>query len=1256
MEKIKGFTIRLSLLFLLSCFVHKRSFEDKISSSVINESPIESLFTKSINDYEKDEIESLLKILENKRLSPREYYWKGVLHLLKGDYQKALLSFVDSYVHSLDKNDPYHTGLKLISLASIGFKEIIQSYPLLWREKVKEIYKISSDIPLSPFVKPLLIELKKREVMMEGDIDEYNKLGAYNGCIRDFKIIGPIDLPPLGEMDEKVGPERGEVATLYFNNLPTEIKYGYIYEPIVRDGCTIRIHSWKKKGDFAISYFYVDKEQDVIMELNSYDIIKAYLDDMVIYQTDVYEPQPLNPVYIELKDLNKGWHKLLIRIFNETDLREFRVSLMDTQGNPIVRRSTTEDLEILKPYRGRFIYRDPLEGISTNYEKYKDSILIESFLRGYFNQPERGLLKLESSNLKDTIIGKLFKQRLLSDDYTLPHDYRYNTIINEAKSVLEKLPYLVPFVKIVLLQEIQRKNWNKAKRLVHDTLKYNPQAETLPILLGEVLFREGYYGIANNIIKVAEKINPNNLLLLNLAYSMAEQFDQKEKMKEIGLKIKALDFTTDKLLDYYKSVNDHEGLKNELSNLLIFYPDNYNYLYSKLTSAINDGDLEHAKEVIERILGFWRDEDEILNFIVDFFDNSNGIKNRLIYLRELFPLNKLSVERLKEFLERVSLPLEEWRVNSVELLREYEKYKNDYNTSSVMVLDRTITRIFDTGYSISLTHNIIHLKTEEAIDIHSEYQFKEGDTLLLKARTIKQDGTILEPQNYDSPIRFPNLAPGDFIEYEYLTLDEGDIPLKNGFSSNRFYFKVYDIALHRSQFIVIAPSNLKLQFDIRGDLPPPKIIKDNGIKVIKWEVSHSLPVFKEPFQPNSDEFLPSIRILVNGGWDNYRGILKELLIRKNIINQRVREQAQKILKQANVDTSDKDKVIETLYNWIVDNIDIDSVSIFEPGSYVLVNKKGSGLILLYSFLKSLGYNPVLGAVRSIYEDHSETEYADGNIYRYPIIKFNNRWYWLSKDSEYTTIDYIPSSFKGERVLIIDGEERLFDKILDYKPLNKIKITVLSYIKDKKLILKIKEELRGLPEIEWRKNLEGLVSREIKKRFEAEYLSYKFPGGKLKSLRIENEKKRELPLVLDYTVEWDSGVIEKGDNLFIKPPFTQKWGKIFASLGKRKMDLILPDDISIQLEWIFVVPDGYRSVDKRSEYRIEWKIPEEGKPSISFREERSLTKDDRLKVVREYILNQTRIKAKDYEGFAINCRKIDELESKEIELEKDFTKK
>ena len=112
-----------------------------------------------------------------------------------------------------------------------------------------------------------------------------------------------------------------------------------------------------------------------------------------------------------------------------------------------------------------------------------------------------------------------------------------------------------------------------------------------------------------------------------------------------------------------------------------------------------------------------------------------------------------------------------------------------------------------------------------------------------------------------------SVAPGDALEFEYVrTLPPSDAA-PGGFSSDRFYFRGFEVPYDRSEYVVVVPREMELTVDPRGPAPTLARAERGGLIEYRWMVRQSDRMTPEPRSVMAREFIPSIAAGFGATWE-----------------------------------------------------------------------------------------------------------------------------------------------------------------------------------------------------------------------------------------------------------------------------------------------------------------------------------------------------------------------------------------------------
>ena len=173
--------------------------------------------------------------------------------------------------------------------------------------------------------------------------------------------------------------------------------------------------------------------------------------------------------------------------------------------------------------------------------------------------------------------------------------------------------------------------------------------------------------------------------------------------------------------------------------------------------------------------------------------------------------------------------LSPYRIDGKKVIAEYEAAKPDMPGTAARVLDYSTIWIHADGSARMLEHEILAIQSREAIQEQAE-QRPRG--LLLKIRTIKSDGRVLDPEIVPNKetVTMPHLEVGDYIETETITSLRGDGQGGQRFEGPRWFFREEKIPYWRSEFITISPKNRPLDIEIGGEVPRAEVSESGALE------------------------------------------------------------------------------------------------------------------------------------------------------------------------------------------------------------------------------------------------------------------------------------------------------------------------------------------------------------------------------------------------------------------------------------------
>ena len=234
--------------------------------------------------------------------------------------------------------------------------------------------------------------------------------------------------------------------------------------------------------------------------------------------------------------------------------------------------------------------------------------------------------------------------------------------------------------------------------------------------------------------------------------------------------------------------------------------------------------------------------------------------------------------------------MDAYRVNGAAVIRDFALSGRSYGAPAVILLNRTVVKVFKSGARLTLTHNVIRVQDKDGVTNWGEVHIPEG-AQVIKLRTVKPDLTTREEIANKATVGAPDLQVGDYVEYEWIEADSGLRTFDGGFVGERFYFGTFDAPLDRTEIEMVTPASLDVRYDVRGNAPTPKVTRQ-GDEVHTLFADRGRPqlVAETASVPNV-EFIPSMRPYARITWEAWRRMLRDQSYAMTRADRTVRAQA-----------------------------------------------------------------------------------------------------------------------------------------------------------------------------------------------------------------------------------------------------------------------------------------------------------------------------------------------------------------------------
>jgi hypothetical protein len=554
------------------------------------------------------------------------------------------------------------------------------------------------------------------------------------------------------------------------------------------------------------------------------------------------------------------------------------------------------------------------------------------------------------------------------------------------------------------------------------------------------------------------------------------------------------------------------------------------------------------------------------------------------------------------------------------VIAEYEASKEEMPGTAARVLDYSAIWVHPDGSARMLEHEIIGLQSREAIQEHAEQRPPRG--LVLKIRTIKRDGRVLEPEIVEGKqtVTMPHLEVGDYIETESVHFIRGDGQGGQRFEGPRWLFREEKIPYWRSEFIVISPKNRPLDIETGGKVPAPKVTESGALVIHDWRVDLSPALPEEPASAPVQEFLPNVRVswginlkdavarLIDAAADETPRDPRLVRIAESIVKEKLPAQGEKSGPAPSDEASGPsspdgkrlsiDERARRIYRWVLANVEAGRES---DARRIVIGKSGNRAEAFLYLCRLSGIEAWLGLVRDRLAPPpngpmSEVE-AFGSVAVRVTTESGPRWMVVRE--KFAPYGYMPSSLRGQPALVLrpnpaagrseatPGVTAMADAPRETTPSEGSKdqmtqVGTVDLAADGSATIDVEQRFEGKLAILIRSALETLPDARLKETVESRLLPQWFPGARVLSVEVKNLADLDAPMILSMKLEMSTFARPRPGEIVISPPFPRQLGAL-AALPTRETPLYLSEQISmgVAMKLAIKLPPGARAPEALS---------------------------------------------------------------------------
>ena len=601
----------------------------------------------------------------------------------------------------------------------------------------------------------------------------------------------------------------------------------------------------------------------------------------------------------------------------------------------------------------------------------------------------------------------------------------------------------------------------------------------------------------------------------------------------------------------------------------------------------------------------------------------------------------LSLRRMVERARTGKELLAEYAIDGRAALKAFDARGSNPEGSSVLVVDAAATRAYPDGSMVDRVHTVEKVLDQSAVARVAEVQLPQG-AQVLSLRTLKADGTVLEPESLDKDtVSLPGVGVGDAVESEYLLPHAARRAASPGWTAGAFYFQVGGVADDWATYVVSSPRGSGMAVDAHHmALAPVRVEGDED--VVRMEARGVPPLVPEPNAPPSGtEQLPFL--IIGAGDTGPTGLLTATGDALSGRAQRTQE-VEAFARSAAAGKTGLDAV-RAVHAAVMDRIPGRDAGFGPSAASTLAQERGSRLWLLKAALEAQGFPARVAMVRTFATDPDPYLFPNETLFPYACLRVEvpgQAPVWLDTVVRYGPFGQLPEQAANGReayLLPEPGRPLVALKTPGQGPAAGREVTLgLRLAEDGTLSGDVLEVYGGFEAAQLAETLEG-VSTEQRDQALQQALSRYFGGAELSQLRLDVKRAVGAPLSVRYHfVAPHFARVDEGRMTLGPLTYPAQVGRRYVTLGTRRSPLFIDGTEQNVSHVTLHLPPGWRVEDPLRGGKLESPF------GLFTRDE---TEGDAFRVEERYRLDMARIPVAQYEAFAGFAGQVDLLQTRDL---------
>ncbi|HEX8822568.1 MAG TPA: DUF3857 domain-containing protein [Archangium sp.] len=734
-----------------------------------------------------------------------------------------------------------------------------------------------------------------------------------------------------------------------------------------------------------------------------------------------------------------------------------------------------------------------------------------------------------------------------------------------------------------------------------------------------------------------------------LRYGLARRRDAVARTDELVASLAGCPGALSRAAEHARMRGDLERAAALYQEQLARNPGDVNTGLSLANAYVARRGFDEATSMLRALSALWPRNTQVLAKLADVRELAGDAAGALALREQALAIDgsNLSMRRALVRAKTGQEVLQAYAIDGRQAIKDYTANPGPEESAAVYVLDAAAVQVFPDGSVINRIHSIQKALEQSGVQEIAEVNLPSG-AQVLALRTIKADGTVLEPESIEGKdtVSLPGVQVGDYVEVEYLQAESSRGPAQPGFTASEFYFRIADMPDHRATYTVVAPRGMGMKVDAHGLQVPAPVVKGDE-EVFTYEVRKVPPFIPEPDSPPSArEYLPFVVVGAGTtGNDRLVAAYADAFLDKGALNWEVEAFAREA-----AEGKRGLEAVQALYGAVMKRFSGRDAGLTQSAASSVAQDRGSRLWLLKAGLEALGIPARVAAVRTFSVDPAEYLFPEESLLAYLAVRAEvpgEEPVWLDTTTRFAPFGELPESAMGQRdAYLLPEPGRALEKVKTPPLTQQLgKQVQLALEVDGKGVLtgKGEEVYSGFEAAQLAEALEAISGERRRQALQGAVGRY-FSGAELTDLKLERTEAVGAPLTVRYTFKAPSFARVDGNKLVL-PPITMPamLGRQYVQLSTRTTPLYLEDTEASRTQVTLTMPQGYRLADAQAQLKSE--SPFGRLQRTEKQEGRTLTIDESLRVERG------RIPVKKYEDFAHFAGEVDLIQSRDLVLVK-----